>query len=60
MTSMHLARTWCVAVRGLSVRIRRASVVRKAELEREACVSRLSMPFARLCGVLVCGGVIIV
>jgi hypothetical protein len=35
-------------------------VVCKAELEREDCVSRLSMPFARLCGLLVCGGVIIV
>jgi hypothetical protein len=35
-------------------------VVRKAELEKEVCVSRLSMPFARLCGFLVCGGVIIV
>ncbi len=35
-------------------------MVCKAELEREDCVSRLSMPFARLCGLLVCGGVIIV
>jgi hypothetical protein len=34
--------------------------VRKAELEREVSVPRLSMPFAGFCGLLVCGGVILV